>query len=572
MTLKNGSCEQAFKNSMGFCYRFVIQLRPLNNSITSTSEEERSSPNKQFTGIKSTEDLETIEQSLEKQILAIADDHGTDRYLRKISFYETDQPSDNKVSNKIIFSDVFFYMDLWGDVEGFLKKMNDLYNDNNISLVTGTKLNYFAVNLVRLQKAATKDGVISPWTEKVLKPYYNNTIRSSEDSVCVGGQVITVTPFYFHPFVSLDRFSYTWTVNASGIIVHELNLFINNSMFRESENKSVIFISARLLQDVLENTGISRISPVRFSDVEGFVTLVFVCLSIICLLITLFTYMLFPTLKSQPGINNMILCTCLIAGYLLFTFGIGQTDLEFGCKIMGGVVHFSWVFVFFWTNVCSFHMYRAFGTLNQFQASNNKLAMTTKYFLYSIFSTSLVIGINIGITYYTTEGASLGYGSEKTGLCYVYEPMMTVYTVALPAISLAILNITMFVIVVCRVQRVTDITKHVQNEKNYFSVYIRLSTITGMAWIAAIPMMLSDLVVFNYIFIILTCSQGIYLMLAFTCTKKVRALYSEKWSSSKAPCKSTYICENQTSDTKINFSEKRSDTIILEGNKQLNYI
>ena len=60
----------------------------------------------------------------------------------------------------------------------------------------------------------------------------------------------------------------------------------------------------------------------------------------------------------------------------------------------------------------------------------------------------------------------------------------------------------------------------VQNDKNYFSIYVKLSTLTGITC-----MVLFHSVVFNYIYIALICTQGIYVMIVFTCNKRIFKLY-----------------------------------------------
>ena len=570
MRVRNGSCEPVYKEIDGVCYQLTIQMAPIANDTESAGDESTDEgtlsteiPQKSpVMTVNTTTDPQAMAKAFENQLLSVADSHSAERYLRKLTFYKTNPIHTGVVSSEMIYADVFYSIEFPINVKELLTEMNVLYNNNNISFTNGSSISYFKVTLVRLQKASTVDGVISPLTNEVMVPFYMHSYRPSDEIQCLGDE-ITITDFYFNPFVRLSNDSYTWTINSSGVIIYELELYLDNAMFRESKTNSTIFVSADPFQIALEQKRMERESSdvPRFSAVEGIVTLILVCLSVMCLLLTLLTYSIFPVLRSQPGINNMILCVCLTFGYLFFTFGTTRTELDYGCKILGGLVHFSWVFVFFWMNICSYHMFRVFGSFNQIKAPTSKLKLTIYYLLYSFFSTSAIITINIIATYYTSNGASSGYGPDKTGLCYIYEPMMTLYTVAIPAIGLVAANVTMFIVVVYRVQQVTDITKHVQNEKNYFSVYIRLSTITGMAWIVTIPMMLLRLAVFNYIFVILTCSQGVYLMVAFMCNKKVKKLYLEKVCPSKVPRRSIYLTETQTYDDANNHSSKTSTKV-----------
>ncbi|KAL3873088.1 hypothetical protein ACJMK2_036247, partial [Sinanodonta woodiana] len=52
-------------------------------------------------------------------------------------------------------------------------------------------------------------------------------------------------------------------------------------------------------------------------------------------------------------------------------FGIGATDNELMCKVIGILIHFSWLSVLFWMNVCCFHMYKSMMTLTQLNATKS---------------------------------------------------------------------------------------------------------------------------------------------------------------------------------------------------------
>ena len=98
-------------------------------------------------------------------------------------------------------------------------------------------------------------------------------------------------------------------------------------------------------------------SKAAYSTTEGIVSFILNCISVVCLVLTLLTCMLFPKLRTQPGTYNMILSVFLIAAYLLLAFGVSQSNNDTGCGILGGIIHFCWVLVSFCMNVCSIHMF-----------------------------------------------------------------------------------------------------------------------------------------------------------------------------------------------------------------------
>ena len=90
-------------------------------------------------------------------------------------------------------------------------------------------------------------------------------------------------------------------------------------------------------------------------------SLVCVCLSIACLLVTIVIYTAFSELHSQPGINNIILCACLLLAQVFYQFGAGQSSLKsWACALIGGICHFMWLSLIFSMNACCIQMFRIF--------------------------------------------------------------------------------------------------------------------------------------------------------------------------------------------------------------------
>ena len=89
-------------------------------------------------------------------------------------------------------------------------------------------------------------------------------------------------------------------------------------MFRR-DGESGILICRETFMDAVENTLIKSIykeNAVYQADAEGIVSLTLSCISVFCLLLTLMTFMLFPALRTQPGLNNMFLSLFFIGAYL----------------------------------------------------------------------------------------------------------------------------------------------------------------------------------------------------------------------------------------------------------------
>ena len=134
----------------------------------------------------------------------------------------------------------------------------------------------------------------------------------------------------------------------------------------------------------------STMAPTRSSadsvTPQGILSVVCTCISLLCLFFTLITYLLFQELRTQPGINNIALVIRLIIAQTLFQFGTSQAAVvpEWGCQVIGVLVHFFWLMVVFWMNVCCIHMLRVFSATKNSTGSKKTWKQTFIYSAYTV--------------------------------------------------------------------------------------------------------------------------------------------------------------------------------------------
>lgn len=477
----------------------------------------------------------------------------------EIDFYTETEPHPS------LFVNAFFFVGHYTDINKFTNEIYQAYNGKQIRLsfddgAGSHAIIKFQVDVVRFAESSVNGMYISPVTGKPLKSLSNMNISSK----CVGRRTIVITPFNNCPHVKLDLSQFSWKSNATGLIIHDLDLYMDNVMFQVVEEGSVVLVCANTLLDAVNRlTKLKRTAHTGVAETEGIISFSLMCLSIVCLLLTLVTYMLFPVLRTQPGINNIVLCLILIPAYVVYMFSAPGNDTGIWCQMLGAIKHFTWLLGFFWMNVCSFHMFRVFASLSKPQSTKSKLSLTISYMSYAVLSTCVVIVINISVTYYISKGDSYGYGLSDTGICYIRYSIMVIYTMAIPDYIIVASNIAMFIFSAFRMRKATRVQRCNQKDRNFFSIYARLSTITGITWIVGVPMILVKSQIVNYIFIVLTCSQGVYVFIAFACNKRVYGLYNSLLSSRITFKSSMY----ETPDTVMSDSRRShgSSTLNCKG-------
>ncbi|XP_048740592.2 uncharacterized protein LOC125654643 [Ostrea edulis] len=265
---------------------------------------------------------------------------------------------------------------------------------------------------------------------------------------------------------------------------------------------------------------------------EGVLSLVLMCLSALCLIITLVIYFLCPELRTLPGKSNMFLSASLLFAQLTFQFGMTQNDFPLPCKLIGLFIHYFWLLSFSWMSACSIQMFLNFGRFTTGTTMNSSKRLL-KYCFYAFGSPFLFISTNIVYSLVSSSGKEYGYGLD---LCYISYPLMIFITFTAPAFLVTINNVALFVIVCCRIGR----HRQLQSASSQFSrskVLVKLSCLTGCLWLVGFVNHWVKLDVLQYVFIVLNASQGIFIMASFVCTKRVFAMLQKRWQSFSSCCK-----------------------------------
>ena len=237
------------------------------------------------------------------------------------------------------------------------------------------------------------------------------------------------------------------------------------------------------------------------------------CVSLVCLLITIGFYMMRPQLRTQPGINNIILCVSLLLAQSFYQFGAGQAAYvsSVACSIIGGSCHFFWLCVIFSMNSCSIQMFKVFKS-NVLMSPQLSWMATVKNILYVICFSLVFVIVNLTISLSVSKGMSSGYEGP---LCFLSDYLMHLVTFMVPTAVTIVVNGTLFAYVVFIISKTSSNVVMFRQERNYFAVYIRLSTLTGLTWVFGYIHLFVDYTILEYLFIIFNSCQGVFIMLAF---------------------------------------------------------
>ena len=199
--------------------------------------------------------------------------------------------------------------------------------------------------------------------KKELRTHYNGNFLCSVEETSM------INKLYVCPFIQIHIDDFPCKIE-NDFLIFAVDAAFNQtikvlSRWEYEIRGETIDICLSDFEDIYLNMPISK-SKTGVSATERFhpkhiISLVFICFSIFCLLVTIVTYGRFSSLQTQPGINNMILSVFLLLAQSFYQFGSGQNSVsDWACSLIGGICHFLWLSVMFAMNNCCTQMFLIF--------------------------------------------------------------------------------------------------------------------------------------------------------------------------------------------------------------------
>ncbi len=262
-------------------------------------------------------------------------------------------------------------------------------------------------------------------------------------------------------------------------------------------------------------------------------------ISLLALLITLVTYLIFPKLQTIPGKCVMSLTICLFLAQLVFLINPVFVASQSACVAIAAINHGLWLAVFCWMNVLAFDLSSTFANMSKIANIPQNIK---RFFVYSAYAWSLPLQIVvICLVLHFTDITIFQYGSST--LCWIsgFWPLLGAF--GIPVLTIICANFILFVRAAIYLHAAMKIAKRARSDKNdhhKLILYIKLSSLMGFTWVFGFLANINALDFLWYIFIIFNSIQGVYIFLTFSFTKRIRAMWIEKvWKRDKQEYPST---------------------------------
>ncbi|KAM6150304.1 adhesion G protein-coupled receptor L3 isoform 16-T16 [Erethizon dorsatum] len=273
------------------------------------------------------------------------------------------------------------------------------------------------------------------------------------------------------------------------------------------------------------------------------ITWVGILLSLVCLLICIFTFCFFRGLQSDRNTIHKNLCISLFVAELLFLIGINRTDQPIACAVFAALLHFFFLAAFTWMFLEGVQLYIMLVEVFESEHSRRKY-----FYLVGYGIPALIVAVSAAVDYRS-------YGTDK--VCWLRLDTYFIWSFIGPATLIIMLNVIFLGIALYKMFHHTAILKpesgcldNINYEdnrpfiKSWVIGAIALLCLLGLTWAFGLMYINESTVIMAYLFTIFNSLQGMFIFI-FHCVlqKKVRKEYGK--------CLRTHCCSGKSTESSI---------------------
>nr|XP_014344599.1 PREDICTED: latrophilin-3 isoform X2 [Latimeria chalumnae] len=264
------------------------------------------------------------------------------------------------------------------------------------------------------------------------------------------------------------------------------------------------------------------------------ITWVGILLSLVCLLICIFTFCFFRGLQSDRNTIHKNLCISLFVAELLFLIGINRTDQPIACAVFAALLHFFFLAAFTWMFLEGVQLYIMLVEVFESEHSRKKY-----FYLVGYGVPALIVAVSAAVDYRS-------YGTDK--VCWLRLDTYFIWSFIGPATLIIMLNVIFLGIALYKMFHHTAILKPdsgcLDNIKSWVIGAIALLCLLGLTWAFGLMYINESTVIMAYLFTIFNSLQGMFIFI-FHCVlqKKVRKEYGK--------CLRTHCCSGKSTESSI---------------------
>uniref|UniRef100_A0A8C9S1C9 Adhesion G protein-coupled receptor L3 n=1 Tax=Scleropages formosus TaxID=113540 RepID=A0A8C9S1C9_SCLFO len=264
------------------------------------------------------------------------------------------------------------------------------------------------------------------------------------------------------------------------------------------------------------------------------ITWVGILLSLVCLLLCIFTFCFFRGLQSDRNTIHKNLCLSLFVAESLFLVGINRADQPVACAVFAALLHFFFLAAFTWMFLEGVQLYIMLVEVFESEHSRRRY-----FYLVGYGVPALIVAVSAAVDYRS-------YGTDR--VCWLRLDTYFIWSFIGPATLIIMLNVIFLGIALYKMFHHTAILKPdsgcLDNVKSWVIGAIALLCLLGLTWAFGLMYINESTVIMAYLFTIFNSLQGMFIFI-FHCVlqKKVRKEYGR--------CLRAHCCSGKSVETSI---------------------
>ena len=347
-------------------------------------------------------------------------------------------------------------------------------------------------------------------------------------SDCTEGSYVPLAPKEYVTFPNLSIY-----YKASNSTFYFGEYLISESLNKEHNNLTTQNLRNTTIAICLPFKNTFNKTDIKFkksstSYALGILTAIGFSISISCLVLLLTTYGLFKELRTVPGLNLMNLSFSMFLSQFIWLIGTSHFTGTTTCKAFAIVGHYLLQASFLAMSVISHHTCLTLSNPFIGRIANKSWRRFLVYSAFVWFIPAIVVAICVSLD--ETEVFPVDYGTN----CWMGTVNAKLYLFLLPLGILLLYNICRFIQTARGLSRHDKDRKMLQQKKGKQNLLIctKIATLVGFPWLFAFfGVLFPDVEVFEYLFVIFVCLQGLYIGMAFLFNKKTMKLYIDRWNA-----------------------------------------
>ncbi|OQR72960.1 hypothetical protein BIW11_10047 [Tropilaelaps mercedesae] len=319
-------------------------------------------------------------------------------------------------------------------------------------------------------------------------------------------------------FLNKDEFAY---LSNESIFVEKYNATYKKDNYLPTRSGAYICLHA---------VNVTSNELAKFSVYMGYISAIGLGVSIACLILHLAVFFLLPEMRNLSGKNLACLSMSLLIAYISFI--AGQVDDSVSgtssCRAIALVTYSAFLAAFFWMNSMAFDVWRTL------RLATRELRVTTgpqwkRFIFYSIYSwgmTAFIVGLSV-VLEHDSDVLPPEYRPAfgKYSCWFGHRKALLIFFVA-PTGCIMLLNALFFLLTALMIISSSSASASIVKDpsssaRTNYRLYSRLAIMLGLVWSTGFLAGYFDSDVLWYIFIVLNTLQGLFIFIAFSCTKKV---------------------------------------------------